>query len=577
MNNYIQKLLKFFYDFSDELSSNNIISKINKNQISIDYLSDNKKGDVASNFYLIIKRKIIDKNYDFISNLNEKIIKIDFIKNFELSKNGFININLSENFISRSLINIYKKNFINDINFGNNKKINIEFVSANPTGPIHVAHLRGAIFGDVLSSLYQKTGHEVVREYYVNDAGSQITKLSNSLYKRYLEFLNKKIEILDDEYPGEYLIDIARNIYKSDNDLWLHKDKEERENYFKKFAVDHLLDKIKSDLKLINVNFDIFTRETEIENSNVIKKLFAILENKDLIYQGILPKPKTDDLEWEPRNQLLFRSSRLIDDQDRAFKKSNGEWTYFANDAAYHFNKYQRKFDKLINIWGSDHIGYIARMKSILKAIHDKDNFFEVLTCQIVSLIQDKKKIKMSKRDGKFITLTDVFNKVGKDPIRYYMISKKNETAIDFDLDEVVKKNKDNKVFYCQYAYARASSVISKAKNLKLFDEKSFDVKDFNKNLTKEELDIIKLMISYPYLIYQSSFNNEPHRLINYLELLCSSFHSVWNKGKDNESLRFIDENNINHTKYKLFWIECFRIILKDIFSIIDINPPESM
>ena len=577
MNNYIQELLNFFYKYSEELLSNKVISEINKKQISVDFLSKNKKGDIASNYYLIIRKKIIDIDYDFENNFKNQVLKIDFIDRFEISQNGFINFFLKERFIFESLKKIYNNQYYEQLNFGNNKKVNIEYVSANPTGPIHIAHIRGAVFGDVLSNLYNKTGFNVTREYYVNDAGSQIEKLSNSLFKRYLELTGINIEILEDEYPGKYLIDIAKDIYSNDADLWVNKNKSEINKHFKKIAVTKLLKEIKSDLKLLNINFDTFTHESNIEESKLIDQLFDILKQKDLIYEGKLPKPKGDDSEWEPRKQLLFRSSKLSDNQDRAFKKSNGEWTYFANDAAYHFNKYKRNFDKIINIWGSDHIGYIPRMKSLISAVQNNKNYFEVLTCQIVSLIQNKQKIKMSKREGNFITLVDVFKKVGKDPIRYYMISTRNETAIDFDLDEVIKKNKDNNVFYCQYAYARASSVINKAKDLKINEVKLNNFNEFKDNISIDELQIIKLMISYPYLVYQSALHNEPHRLINYLETLCVMFHSIWNKGKENESLRFIDYKNINQTKVKLFWIKCFRYVLKDIFSIIGIDSPEKM
>ncbi len=440
MNSYIQKLLNFLYTYAEELISDKVISKINIKQISIDFLSNNKKGDIASNFYLIINKKIIDKNYDFEKNFKTKVLNLDFIDRFEIFKNGFINFYLKDKFILNSLIKIYDNNFYEDIKFGDNQKINVEFVSANPTGPIHIAHIRGAIFGDVLCTLYKKTGFNVVREYYVNDAGSQIDKLSSSLYKRYLEQLGHDIELLNDEYPGKYLIKLAKEIYNLDGDIWLKKKDNEIKSYFKKFAINKLLKDIKLDLELLNVKFDIFTHESEIVNSNIIEELFIILKEKNLIYEGVLPKPMGEDSEWEPRKQLLFKSTNLSDDQDRALKKSKGEWTYFANDAAYHFNKYKRNFDKLINIWGSDHIGYIPRMNSMLNAIQNDKNYFKVLTCQIVSLIQNKQKIKMSKREGNFVTLVDVFNKVGKDPIRYYMISTKNETAIDFDIDQVVKK-----------------------------------------------------------------------------------------------------------------------------------------
>ena len=576
MDNYIKNLLDFFYDFSSFLENENYISAIDKNQISIDYSSNNKQGDLATNFLLIIKRKIIKKNFDIEKELNKRIKSIEFIDRILISKNGFINFFLKNDFVFKKLNEIYNKDFLKYINYGDGKKINVEFVSANPTGPLHIAHIRGAVFGDVLSSLYSKTGYNVFREYYVNDAGSQIDKLSNSLFKRYLQLFDEKIELTEDEYPGQYLIDIAKKIKNQDHDKWLNSKEEETIIYFKNFALENIILEIKSDLEKINIKFDKFTYESDIEKSNIIDELFKILDKKDLLYNGVLEKPKGDDSDWEPREQLLFKSSNLLDNEDRALKKSNGEWTYFANDAAYHFDKCKRNFDKLVNIWGSDHIGYIPRMYSLIKAIKNDETYLQILTCQIVSLIQNKQKIKMSKRLGNFVTLADVYSKVGKDPIRYYMISTKNETAIDFDLDAVIEKNKENKVFYCQYAYARASSIINKANELNInFDD--YNNHNDKEKISDEEMKIIKKLISYPYLLYQSSYYNEPHRLTNYLEEVCSDFHSIWNKGKDNESLRFIDEKNIKKTISKIFWIESFRIVLKDIFLIIGINAPEKM
>ena len=576
MNNYIKDLSDFLFDFTDFLEGKKYISPINKKQISIDYSSNKKIGDLATNFYLIIKRKIINKNFNIEKEINDRIKLIEFIDHFSISKNGFINFFLKDEFIFKSLKEIYNKNFLNNINYGQDKKINVEFISANPTGPLHIAHIRGAVFGDVLSSLYVKTGFNVTREYYVNDAGSQIDKLSHSLLKRYLQLFDKKIELEEDEYPGEYIIDIAKKIKNEDGDKWLNFNREETIQYFKNFALKNILLNIKSDLELLNIKFDKFTHETEIEKSKIINELFTILDNKKLLYNGILEKPKGDDSDWEPREQLLFRSSSLLDNEDRALKKSNGEWTYFANDAAYHLDKCKRNFDRLVNVWGSDHIGYIPRMSSLIRAIKDDDNYLNILTCQIVRLIQNKQKIKMSKRSGNFVTLANVYSKVGKDPIRYYMISTKNETAIDFDLDVVVEKNKDNKVFYCQYAYARASSVINKTNELEINIKNNSNLLAKN-NLSVEEIKLIKKLISYPYLLFQSSYYNEPHRLTNYLEEISSDFHSIWNKGKDNISFRFIDEKNIENTISKLFWLESFRIVLKDIFSIIDIDAPETM
>jgi len=304
-----------------------------------------------------------------------------------------------------------------------------------------------------------------------------------------------------------------------------------------------------------------------------------LLKRKDLLYEGKLPKPKGEDLKnWEPHNQLLFKSSSLFDNEDRVFKKSNGDFTYFANDAAYHYDKYLRQFDKLINIWGADHIGYIPRMKSVVYATTNNESYLEILTCQIVRLIRNSQIIKMSKREGNFITLRDVFRSVGKDALRYFMISTKNETSIDFNIDKVLEKNKDNPVFYCQYAYARASSVINKAKNLyKNYPNKIYEDQELISYISKYEWEIILKLLSYPYILIQASKNREPHRITNYLEDLSASFHAFWNKGKDNESLRMIHESNLKKTQSKLIWLESLRIVFKNAFDIIGINAPESM
>ena len=306
MNNFIKDLSDFLFDFTDFLESNKFISPINKKQISIDYSSNNKQGDLATNFYLIVKRKIINENFNIEKELNNRIKSIGFIDHFVVSKNGFINFFLKDEFVLRSLKEIYSKNFLNYINYGADRKINVEFVSANPTGPLHIAHIRGAVFGDVLSSLYTKTGFDVTREYYVNDAGSQIDKLSNSLLKRYLQLFDKKIELEEDEYPGEYLIDIAKKIKNEDGDKWLNFQQEETIQYFKNFALKNILLSIKSDLELINIRFDKFTHESEIEKSKIIDELFSILDEKKLLYEGILEKPKGDDSDWEPRKLSLI-------------------------------------------------------------------------------------------------------------------------------------------------------------------------------------------------------------------------------------------------------------------------------
>jgi arginyl-tRNA synthetase len=579
MNNHIDILHNFFISYANNLINQNLSEVINSKSISIDFSSKSRQGDIASNFYLIVIKRIKDKNFNLKDNLLQELAKISFIKKCEISKNGFINLNIKKSFLINQIADLLnQKNEYGKSNIGEGSSINVEFVSANPTGPITVAHMRGAVLGDVISSLLLNSGYSVLREYYVNNAGSQIDILGKSLYKRYRQLFGYSDDLISNEYPGEYLIDIANLIKNDDDTKWIDSEVDERESYFKHYAVKYLIKTIKNDLELLNIKFDKFTFETDIVESAIINDLFKILDDQKLLYNGTLDKPKGEDTDdWEPREQLLFKSSELFDDQDRALKKSNGEWTYFANDAAYHLDKYKRNFDKLINIWGADHIGYIPRMKSVLKIISNTNDFLEVLTCQIVRLIKDKKILKMSKREGNFVTLNEVYQQVGKDPLRYFMVSTKNETSMDFDLNKVIEKNKDNPVFYCQYAYARASSVINKA------NEIGINIKQFNEYekvvdlLTDDEKEIILKILSYPYIVKQASLSREPHRLTNFIEDISTSFHSFWNKGKENESLRFIDENNILKTKAKLLWLNSMRVVFKNIFNILGIDYNETM
>ena len=580
MNNHINLLSNFFNQYVDDGMKKNIFDELNKKSISIDFSSKSRQGDISSNFYLVAIKKIINKKFDLKNDLIKEINKLFFVENCEISRNGFININIKKDFLLNQIKSLLEaKSKFGKSNFGKGKKVNVEFVSANPTGPVTVAHMRGAVLGDVISSLLAETGFEVTREYYVNNAGSQIDILGSSLYKRYLELFGEVIKLDNDEYPGSYLIKIAEKIKKNDEDKWINVDSDEREEYFKNFAVTFLIEFIKKDLELLNINFDKFIFEKDIVSNQIINELFEILNDKKLLYKGTLEKPKGEDSdEWEPRQQLLFKSSHIFDHQDRALQKSNGEWTYFANDAAYHLDKYKRNFDKLINIWGADHIGYIPRMKSVLKTISGSDNYLEILTCQIVRLIKNNEVLKMSKREGNFITLREVFEQVGKDPLRYFMISTKSETSMDFDLNKVLEKNKDNPVFYCQYAYARASSVIKRSNEFKNFKNFKNSIDNIDKTtISEHEWEIILKLLTWPYVLINTAETKQTHKITNFLEDLCYHFHSFWNMGKENESLRFINEKNINQTISKLIWIEAFRKVLNQAFNIIGIDSPESM
>ena len=580
MSDLISQFKYDLFKLIDALESKNILNNFKKESINIDFNSKSKQGDISTNIFLVI----LNKNRNTKFNLRDYIISylnnLEYIQEIKIAKAGFINLFIKKKYIEINL----KKLFLNDFKIENKsintEKINIEFVSANPTGPVHVAHIRGAVLGDVLASILQSVGHKVTREYYVNDSGNQIKNLGQSLFKRYLELFNIKIDLLKNEYPGKYLIDIAKNIKDIDGDKWIKfNDIEKKNKYFQVFAVKILINEIKNDLLLLNINFDRFTYESEIIKKNYIEKIFLILKQKDLIYEGILSKPLGDESEaWEPRKQLLFRSTKFSDDSDRPFKKANNEWTYFANDSAYHYEKSSRGFSKLINIWGADHIGYVSRMKSIVSAISYNNLSLDVFICQIVRLIKDGKILKMSKRDDNFITLKEIYNEVGKDPLRYYMAASKSETPMDFDLNKVVEKNKDNPVFYCQYAYARASSLIRKSQDIKTISNEYKKFHGFDPLfIGSHEWEIIFKLISWPYILKQAAFMKQPHRITNYLENLCSDFHSLWNMGKENESLRFIDDDNIKKTITKIIWIEAFRKVLNESFQIIGISSPDSM
>ena len=571
---------KDVFNLVNYLKNSRIIDNFNTDSVSIDYSSKSRQGDFSTNILLVLSKKKLDKDFDIKKYVSNYFLNLEYIEDIEVAKIGFINLNIKKDFLVTKIIETFDNSFKIDCSNIKSQKINIEFVSANPTGPIHVAHIRGAVLGDVLASILNVVGHKVTREYYVNDAGEQIKVLGISLYKRYQELFGISIKLEDLEYPGKYLIDIANDIINKDGDKWIKFDNEQTKiKYFESYATSYLIKKIKKNLSLINIFFDQFTFESSIVKNKIIDKVFQLLDKKNLIYEGILEKPLgEEDKNWKPRKQLLFRSTNFSDDIDRPFKKSNGEWTYFANDAAYHYNKFTRGFDKLINIWGADHIGYISRMKSITDVISEKKNYLDVFVCQIVRLIKNGNLLKMSKRDGNFITLEDVYAEVGKDPLRYFMISTKSETPMDFDMNKVIEKNKDNPVFYCQYAYARASSVLRKANNFKKFKYLKESLNFFNKNtISEHEWLIILKLLSWPYVLKNAAESKQPHRITNYLEDLCSLFHTFWNKGKENYNLRLIDETNVKKTISKLIWVSFFHQTLNQIFTIIGIDSPETM
>ena len=541
-----------------------------------------KFGDVSTNAALSLSKFLKTNPENFADILIKELKKIDYIEDIKVEGHGFINLLLKKDFWINELKQVLlKEDKYGESNIGKSKKVIIEFVSANPTGPLHIGHCRGAVYGDVLCNIMKKLGYKVYKEFYINNTGSQIDKLTNSVIYRYNELFNKNKKKIDDNlYPGEYLIALAKDIKKNYGSKLLENNKKNI-IIIRNFSLKWFIDFIKEDLNLLGVKFDYYYSEEDLLKKNKVSLCIDILKKNKLIYQGIPEKPKSGDLdEWEPRKQSLFKSSNFGDDVDRALQKSNGDYTYFAKDIAYHFDKYKRGFNFMINVWGADHGGYIKRLTSAVKAItKDKANLV-IKICQLVKIIDNKKILKMSKREGKFISLRRVLNNVGKDVTRFIMLLRKNNEDIDFDLQKITEESKNNPVFYVQYAHARCCSVLREAK--KYFDIKEITltkIKKTNlKNLNdRNEILLIKEIVKWPKILEDAVYHYEPHRITFFLQSLASKFHSFWNYGKKDSSKRFINVDNKDLTFSRLSLIYSVRIILSNGLNLLGVRPLDVM
>ncbi len=533
-------------------------------------------GDMSTNAAMVLSSSLGIDPLKIASKIVEELKFHEDIKEVKSIKPGFINITFENHVWHNLLIKLLnnKKGWIYE-NFGKKQKINLEFVSANPTGPLHAGHARGAVFGDCLASILELVGYDVTREYYINDAGKQIDILVESSFLRYLEALGEKnIQITEGLYPGDYLKSVGLILkQKFDSDLKKLSFKE----YFpkiKSIVLNHMLNNIKNDLKRLGVHIDIFTSETKIIESGKLDEVLNILIEKDLIYNGILDKPKgKSDEDWEPRPQKLFKSKLFGDDNDRALKKSDDSWTYFATDIAYHFDKIKRTKGDLINILGADHSGYVSRISSAVKAITDSKYTLTNKICSIVHLMESGEIIKMSKRSGKFITLSDVIKNVGKDVIRFMMLTRRNDQTLEFDFAKVREKSKENPVFYVHYAFARCKSII-KMSNI---SEEKIKLNSIQLLKNPHEINLIKLISQWPRVLETSAKYMEPHRICFYLIELASEFHSLWNKGKEDNSLKFINIGEIDLTNARMALIKSVSTTLESGLNILSIKPRDKM
>ena len=506
----------------------------------------------------------------------KKYLLLNFkeFKNIEIAGPGFININFTDLFWKEHLVKIVKLGKKYGSNKIIKKKYNIEFVSANPTGPLHVGHCRGAVLGDTLSNLLIFNGHKVTKEYYVNDFGGQIKIFVSSVYYRILEIIEKKsFPENENLYPGDYIIDIAKKIING-RVIKNFKNFEKIYDKLTSESLKHSMELISSNLSLLGIKHNNFVYESKLIKSKAVSKIISKLKKKNYIYTGNLEAPKGEQNDdWQQREQLLFKSTIFDDDIDRPLQKVDGSWTYFAADMAYHANKISRKFDILINILGADHSGYIKRIVSATKAISNNRVNLICKVSQLVKLFKNGEPFKMSKRKGDYITVKDLVQEVGKDSTRFMMLNRSNDVELDFDFSKVTEKSKENPVFYVQYAYARINSIF---RILKLNLNIEIKLKDGDFNLNSYEIEILRKISEWPKCVEISSNRFEPHRIPYYLYDLVTLFHSYWNLGKDNKEFRFILDNKKSNNS-RLLILQALSIVIRNGMSILGVSTPQKM
>ena len=565
-----------FLNYLEKLEKNKIINLPESiNNLTVELPPKNNEGSISCNAAMILAKFNQKSPMDIAD-----ILKKYFLENFkefekiDIAKPGFLNINFTIDFWRDFISKIIEL----DKNYGSSKrsrkKYNIEFVSANPTGPLHVGHCRGAILGDSLSNLLKFNGNKITKEYYVNDYGNQVQDFVLSVYYRILE-LTKKETFPENKnlYPGDYIIDIAKNI--------LNKKKIKNFSTFNKInkqltkeSLKISIELIKKNLKDLGIKHDNFVYESSLIEKKLVSKTIKILEKNNYVYEGKLNPPKGEITEeWKSRKQILFKSTNFGDDTDRPLKKSDGSWTYFAGDIAYHANKINRKFDLLINILGADHAGYIKRLTASVKALSKNKVNLICKVSQLVKLFKKGEPFKMSKRKGDYITVEDLINEVGKDSVRFMMLSRSNDAELDFDFEKVTEKSKENPVFYVQYAYARINSIF---RMLKMDIDNKIKVSKKEFSLNQYELEILKKISEWPKCVEISSTKLEPHRISFYLYDLVTLFHSYWNLGKDNKEFRFVKDNK-SSSNSRLLLLQTLGIVIKNGMSILGVTTPKSM
>lgn len=539
-------------------------------------------GDMTTNAAMVLAAKAQMKPREIADALVPYIQNLPEVDEVTIAGPGFINMRFAPAFWQAVLADILTAGVdYGSSRIGEGRKVNVEYVSANPTGPMHVGHARGAVFGDALARVLAKAGHEVTKEYYINDAGAQIDKLADSAFLRYREACGETIEIPEGFYPGDYLVPVGQALRAEYGESLLEQERAQWLPAVKRNTLDSMMAMIRADLAMLGIHHDVFTSEQAIRDSGGVEEAVNVLDQKGLIYVGVLepPKGKTVD-DWEPRPQTLFKSTDFGDDIDRAIRKSDGSWTYITPDIAYHYDKFRRGFNQLIDVFGADHTGYVKRLKASVIALSDGKANLDVKLCQLVKFLRGGEPAKMSKRAGTFVTVRDVVEEVGKDVLRFIMLTRKNDAPLDFDFEKVMEQSKDNPVFYVQYAHARCRSLVRLAREqapdaVALAETKDASVLAFLQE--PEEMDLIKILASWPRMVEGAAAHAEPHRIAFYLGDLAAAFHAFWNLGNHKISLRFIIKDAIKLTAARLLLAQSVATIIASGLNVLGVEPVEEM
>lgn len=551
-------------------------------RVTVEPPRDPSHGDISTNAAMLLAKPVGANPRAIAGPLAEALAALPGVAAAEVAGPGFINLRLAAPvWLEQVGAMLAAGTRYGESAIGAGRRVNVEYVSANPTGPLHAAHARGAVFGDALAALLEKAGFTVTREYYINDAGAQVETLARTAHLRYREALGETVTIPEGHYPGEYLKDVGQAIAASDGDRWVGRPEAEWLEHFRARAVELMVADIKRDLLSMGIRFDVFSSERALVEAGAVQRALEALQARGLVYTGVLepPKGKTPE-DWEPRPQLLFKASEFGDDVDRPLQKSDGSWTYFANDIAYHHDKFLRGTPELIDVLGADHGGYVKRMKAAVTAITGGEGSLDVKLCQLVHLFDGGKPVRMSKRAGTFVTLRDVLEAVGPDVVRFIMLTRRNDQTLEFDYQKVREHSRDNPVFYVQYAHARATSVIRHAGEAlpgRDLSDAALAKAELASLTDPDELGLIRLLAGWPRMVESAADAHEPHRVAFYLGEVAAAFHGLWNKGKDEARLRFILPDDEETTVARLALVRATATVVASGLAVMGVHPVEEL